>query len=570
MKKTMRVVFVILLLISLNIYVVLSPGGISKNSCYSRSLINMGDVTDFTYQRSAAVNYGMYYYNKYYLSDGYNFYDCGAGDCAHFVSCAIGNEQNWRGGGLSLGYRWHDYCKTYYYGVPGSRLPEDDRGWDLVPYLINHHLAKIVSSVDQLSPGDIIQYKWSTTHTHVALYVGNHYIVDHYQGTSPWGYNALYNNDSLYGGSTITFVHIFDNPLLEPDASSYFDVNYLQSGDRVKCLVNGLRVRKGPGVGHSDVYAQDYKIKGSLSAGDLGTVKYGPATLDGKYVWYYIDWDNNLSGWSAQGSGQTARDYIEKISTTPDQPPTARIELRKQGTTTPISTINVNEFFDIYVGGSTDDKGIVRVRFSSDESQDGIPTGSWTNWYDWNSSSGSWNAPAKTEAWLFSTEGIKEVWVEVEDGSNQSDKAYADITATNTSKPDLIVEDIWVDPDPPTAGGSTRIWFKIKNQGTGDAIGTFFLEFYFDGNYMGHVYVSDLPAGSTHESYWQETWPSDTNQHTIRGVVDSDNTISESDESNNERTEYFSATPPTLTVNVTGPSSGYTNTNYTFTASASG
>ena len=313
MKKTMRVVFVILLLISLNIYVVLSLGEISKNSCYSRSLINMGDVTDFTYQRSAAVTYGMYYYNKYLLSDGYNFYNCGTGDCAHFVSCAIGNEQNLRGGGLSLGYRWHGSCNTYYYGVVGARLPAEDRGYDLIPYLINHHLAKIVSSVDQLFPGDIIQYRWSIDLNHVALYVGEHYIVDHYQGTSPYGYNVLYNN-SLYSGSTITFVHIFDNPLSETGASSYFDISYLQPGDRVKCLVSGLKVREGPGVGNSDIWKQDYKIKGSLLAGDLGTVKYGPASLDGKYVWYYIQWDNQQIGWSAQGSGPMLRDYLEKIS----------------------------------------------------------------------------------------------------------------------------------------------------------------------------------------------------------------------------------------------------------------
>jgi hypothetical protein len=127
------------------------------------------------------------------------------------------------------------------------------------------------------------------------------------------------------------------------------------------------------------------------------------------------------------------------------------------------------------------------------------------------------------------------------------------------SAPDLIVDDIWVDPDPPSPGGLTTWGIRIKNQGAGDATGTFFLECYFDNTYVGHVYVYGLSAGSTYTSYWQAmTWPSDTNPHTIKGVVDPDNKIIESNENNNVRSESFQATAPPqfgFTVGVS-PSSG--------------
>jgi len=127
------------------------------------------------------------------------------------------------------------------------------------------------------------------------------------------------------------------------------------------------------------------------------------------------------------------------------------------------------------------------------------------------------------------------------------------------SAPDLMVDDIWVDPDPPSPGGLTTWGIRIKNQGAGDATGTFFLECYFDNTYVGHVYVYGLSAGSTYTSYWQAmTWPSDTNPHTIKGVVDPDNKIIESNENNNVRSESFQATAPPqfdFTVGVS-PSSG--------------
>ena len=110
-----------------------------------------------------------------------------------------------------------------------------------------------------------------------------------------------------------------------------------------------------------------------------------------------------------------------------NKPPTCAIELQKNGI--PIDSINVGEFFDIYVGGSTDDQGIKEVRFSSDESQDGIPTGEWTEWYGWDISSGDWDAANKIKAWSFATGGKKEVWAEVKDDGGNVARCHANIFA---------------------------------------------------------------------------------------------------------------------------------------------
>lgn len=118
-------------------------------------------------------------------------------------------------------------------------------------------------------------------------------------------------------------------------------------------------------------------------------------------------------------------------------------------------------------------------------------------------------------------------------------------STTTTKKPDLIVSNVWTEPNPPIAAGYTTIGIEIKNQGNADATGTFFLEFYFDGTYQGHVYINGLTAGSTNTSHWQAvTWPSDTNLHIIKGVVDPDNIINESNESNNQYSIQVKATEP--------------------------
>ena len=72
--------------------------------------------------------------------------------------------------------------------------------------------------------------------------------------------------------------------------------------------------------------------------------------------------------------------------------PGCSIILEKNGEE--IDEVKVGEFFDIRVE-IVDDYDIVAIRFSSDDSQDGNPTGEWTQWYDWDISEGDWHADTK-------------------------------------------------------------------------------------------------------------------------------------------------------------------------------
>jgi len=154
-------------------------------------------------------------------------------------------------------------------------------------------------------------------------------------------------------------------------------------------------------------------------------------------------------------------------------------------------------------------------------------------------------------AWTPTATGSFGVTVKVSDGELFDTQSFT-ITVestTTTDKPDLMVSNIWTEPNPPIAAGFTTIGIEIKNQGNADTIKTFFLEFYFDGTYQGHVYINGLTAGSTNTSYWQAvTWPSDTNLHTIKGVVDPDNAIIESNESNNQYSIQVKATEPPVGI----------------------
>ena len=113
-----------------------------------------------SYDRQAAYNYAQKYWNKV-CSDGC-FWDqsypptCGLTpgaslgsreesgvDCAHFVSCCIGNEPNEKGGGLDV-----DTRVPPAYGEPGAQRLRD--------WLLNNDVAEEVSSLSQVEKGDVI------------------------------------------------------------------------------------------------------------------------------------------------------------------------------------------------------------------------------------------------------------------------------------------------------------------------------------------------------------------------------------------------------------------------------
>ena len=161
------------------------------------------DYDTYAYNRDAAYNYASKHWDEV-CSDCYFWYGSGsyeyltpgtsiAGrsgyDCAHFVSCCIGQPPNYAGGGLPVPSR---VPPTY--GEPGA-----DR---LSRWIVNSGYGSYKGSINELVKGDVIGYDWDGGGyiDHVALYLGNGYVAAH--TTCVW--NANWN----MGAARTTFIHI--------------------------------------------------------------------------------------------------------------------------------------------------------------------------------------------------------------------------------------------------------------------------------------------------------------------------------------------------------------------------
>ena len=210
-------------------------------------------------------------------------------------------------------------------------------------------------------------------------------------GGSVGSLRAFHNSQVNWSGGTVGYIWLEDQSVVTIEGSDFaIDGTPFVSGDITR-LSDTLPWEDPP-----------RRLTGILANGDIIDIDF------------YIRYDARIV---LTGSGHPPA----------NQPPNCEIELQKNGIV--IDKINVGEFFDIFVGYSTDDWGITAVRFSSDDLQDGIPTGIWTDWYEWDTSSGDWNAANKTKAWSFATGGQKEVWAEVKDFGGLVDKAFANILA---------------------------------------------------------------------------------------------------------------------------------------------
>lgn len=108
---------------------------------------------------------------------------------------------------------------------------------------------------------------------------------------------------------------------------------------------------------------------------------------------------------------------------------------------------------------------------------------------------------------------------------------------------DLIVKDIWIDPEDFEPGDIVNLYYKIKNQGNADAVETFEIETYFDLVLYGYGEIEGLQAGQTETQRFEDfEWPDNLAVHSITVDVDTENVVDEgSHEDNNERTENFVA-----------------------------
>ena len=164
------------------------------------------------YDRAKAVSYANNYAgyvvsDGYYWTNGSDYYfygtnfvpvpDITGDDCAHFVSCCIGSQTNQKGGGLNIASR---VPPTY--GEPGAQRL-------IYTNLVSEGYAIEVSSLSQLSPGDVIGWNWEeSTNTadidHVTFYVGNGMIASHADSCLDVSATTWYSDYACH------FIHILD------------------------------------------------------------------------------------------------------------------------------------------------------------------------------------------------------------------------------------------------------------------------------------------------------------------------------------------------------------------------
>ncbi len=115
----------------------------------------------------------------------------------------------------------------------------------------------------------------------------------------------------------------------------------------------------------------------------------------------------------------------------------------------------------------------------------------------------------------------------------------------STLAPDLIIESITSSPEIPSKGDTVTFSVTVKNQGNGKASNSR-VDFYIDGSSRGYQEVPEIGAGSTATKTF--TWVAQAGAHAIKAVADGANYITESDETNNEKTITFSPAPPDLII----------------------
>jgi subtilase family serine protease len=126
--------------------------------------------------------------------------------------------------------------------------------------------------------------------------------------------------------------------------------------------------------------------------------------------------------------------------------------------------------------------------------------------------------------------------------------------------PDLIIQDVRWSPTDPEKGEEVAFTLTVKNQGDSTAMSSY-VNYYVDGSSRGSHFIDNLAPGDTAERAF--TWRTQTEAPVFRIVIDEDNDIVESDESNNEVIVNLPA--PDLTIEEITRSPEYPSENATVT-----
>ena len=110
---------------------------------------------------------------------------------------------------------------------------------------------------------------------------------------------------------------------------------------------------------------------------------------------------------------------------------------------------------------------------------------------------------------------------------------------------DLVINSITWSPTEPSVRDNITFTIKVKNQGIGDSNKSRVV-LYIDGTSTGYMMLEQIAAGENKQVTF--TWRAEEGSHQIQAVVDWQDEVPESEESNNEKTVTFSMLPPDLIV----------------------
>jgi len=213
---------------------------------------------------------------------------------------------------------------------------------------------------------------------------------------------------------------------------------------------------------------------------------------------------------------------IDTITWSPENPSTGTlvtftVTMKNQGTKT-AGCSHLDFFID---GNSRGYRYIPKVEAGA----------SVTETFTWTAMSGTYTVKAVAD--------ILEQITESDETNNVKTAEYA------TAAPDLIISSITWTPASPTENTTVTFTATVKNQGNGKAESSN-IKFYLDDVYQTSVFVGPLIPGATATKTFE--WIAERMSLTLKAVIDADNWIIESDESNNAITIGLPTLAPDLII----------------------
>jgi subtilase family serine protease len=103
--------------------------------------------------------------------------------------------------------------------------------------------------------------------------------------------------------------------------------------------------------------------------------------------------------------------------------------------------------------------------------------------------------------------------------------------------PDLVIQDITWSPTNPSMGNDVTFIVTITNIGKSNSLPSH-VAYYIDGAFKDSISVNSMDPGATGKVSFE--WEAELGTHTIKTVADFNDSVSESDETNNEKEISFS------------------------------